>query len=71
MKWFKFWKKSGPNQTYEEDYFEINDSFYKNKEEVIKAAHEQVDEWIETTGDRLDTHYCYGFEEVENPPKSG
>lgn len=61
-KWYKFWKKSGPNQFLIEDYIEINEDWSK---EAVKGICEQ---WAETVGG-FNTHYFYGCVEIKNPPK--
>jgi len=65
MKWYKFWKKSGPNQGLTEDYIEVNDDWYPD----TKSVRDLCESWAETVGGGFNTHYSYGFEEIKFPPK--
>jgi len=66
MKWYKFWKKSGPNQTLTESYVEVNDEWYPTDNDVKYVC----EDWAETVGGGFNTHYSYGFKEVKLPPKN-
>lgn len=64
MKWYKFWKKSGPNQSYLEDFIELNEKWYETEEDIKGKC----EEWAETVGGGFNTHYSYGFIEINKPP---
>ena len=63
MRWYRFWKKSGPNQNYNEDYKLLED-FQYNDEENLKL---KAEDWAETVGGGFNTHYSYGWERIETP----
>ena len=63
--WYKFWKKSGPMQAYIETYTLLEDRMYPSANS-IKA---EVEHWATTVGGGFNTHYTYGFERVDKPPK--
>ncbi|MFH1174377.1 MAG: hypothetical protein V1725_04545 [archaeon] len=65
MSWYKFWKRSGPAGILDEDYKWIADNDHLT-EESIKYACEY---WSEHVGGGFNTHYRYGFEKVDVPPK--
>ena len=65
LKWYKLWKKSGPNQHYDETY-ELLEDWRCKEEENLKLIAEN---WAENVGGGFNTHYSYGFEEVKVPPK--
>ena len=62
-RWYKFWKKSGPMQSYDESYKLLEDH---DSEDVVKS---KVERWAETVGGGFNTHYSYGWERVEVPPE--
>jgi len=66
-KWFKFWKKSGPNESYIETYkvVDMTDVKKVDEEKTVKC---EVASWAETVGGGFNSHYSYGFERVIAPP---
>lgn len=63
--WYKFWKKSGSMQSLDEDYILLDDEIYSTE----KHIKQRCEEWAEIIGGRFNTHYSYGFESIDKPPK--
>ena len=61
MKWYKFWKKSGPNAGLTEEYKLFPDDW---GESTIKA---ECENWAGHIGGGFGTSYTYGFEEASPP----
>ena len=65
MKWYKFWKKSGPTQAYTEDFIELDEKIYPTEKDVLSRC----ERWAAHVGGGFNTYYNYGFEEIKTPPK--
>jgi len=62
-KWYRFWKKSGPMQFLTEDY-----KLYP-AEYDFETVESCAEHWATQIGGGFNTHYKYGLEEIEKPPK--
>jgi len=63
--WYKFWKKSGPMQGLDDDYFLLDEKYWPTEEDVKLKCESRAGE----VGGGFNTHYSYGFEKVDKPPK--
>jgi hypothetical protein len=66
MSWYKFWKRSGPAGFLDEQYKWYDDKYYPTKKSVLA----ECEYWAGRVGGGFNTHYSYGFEQVNFPPKS-
>lgn len=65
LNWWRFWKKSGPNQSLTEAYFLYDDKLYDDEGNIM----EECKDWAESIPGGHTTSYRCGCNQVEKPPQ--